>query len=176
MSETLTQVQQERFERELSRCRTPAQRQVFTRLVQEGKQAYVAKRTGKRVVAAFKKYVTTMDPQAIDQGLYDWSIYDGPGDIAHYNLHGFRSVYPHPALYMELLLFPWLRRNPEWRSPSVYVYADGMTTLEITDQIEKIANEWKVRVYTNFKERKRRAEIAEAEELAAKHGMKVVPQ
>jgi hypothetical protein len=114
-----------------------------------------------------------MDPEAIDKGLYEWSIHDGPGDIAHYNLYGFRSVYSHPALYLELLLFPWLRRDPEWRSPSIYVYTDGMTTLDITDEIERLANQHKAKVIEHFSERKRASELAEAQELASRWGYKL---
>lgn len=172
MSVTET-LREERNQRELAKCKTPKQQAAFRLEAAGGRTPYVATRTGKNVVRAFKKYVTTMDPQAIDKGLYEWSIYDGPGDIAHYNLHGFRSVYSHPALYLELLLFPWLRRERQYRSPSVYVYTDGMTTLDITDEIEKLANQWKARVLANFSERKRASELAEAEELASRWGFKL---
>jgi hypothetical protein len=170
----IEEARQQRFERELRRCKTDKQREVFIRLHENGETPWVATRTGKRVVAAFKKYVTSADPQAIDKGLYHWSIYDGPGEIAHFDINGFRSVYYHPALYLELLLLPWLKGNP--RIPNVYVYVDGMTSVEIKDQIKELAVQWRHRVNELFAQKRRREELAEAEAIAAKYDMKLVPK
>jgi hypothetical protein len=177
MSAVIEQARQERFERELRSCKTPKQRETFTRIHEEGGSAYVGRRAGKTVVQQFKKYSTTMDPKAIDVALYEWSIHDGPGDIAHFNLHGFRSVYPHPAIYYELLLLPWLQeqKRSRWYLPSIYVYTDGMTSHDVRDEIMKLAVQWRARVLETFSQEKKREELSQAEELAAKYGMRLVP-
>jgi hypothetical protein len=150
---------------------------VFTQRHDDGEVSYVADRAGKTVVQQFRKYSSTMDPTAIDVALYEWSIYDGPGDIAHFNLHGFRNVYYHPALYYELLLMPWLQQQKRnrWYLSSVYVYRDGMTSHDVRDEIMRVAVEWQKRVLAKFGEKVKREELAQAEDLAAKYGMKLVP-
>lgn len=177
MSGVIESARLERNERELAKCKTQKQTSAFRLAAAGGETPYVAKRAGKTVVQQFKKYSTTMDPKAIESALYDWSIQDGPGDIAHFNLAGFRSVYWHPALYYELLLMPWLHRQKQnqWYLPAVYVYTDGLTSHDVRDQIMRIGAEWRHRVNDYFAQTKKREELAEAEALARKHGMKLVP-
>lgn len=172
MSLVIETARQERFEREVRRCKNETQRRVFTRLHENGASPWVAQRTGKRVVAAFKKYVTTMDPGQIDEGLYTWSMHDGPGSIAHFDIAGFRSVYWHPALYFELLLFPWLDRDPTIHN--IYVYTDGLTSVDLMHEIKTIAVEWRHRVTEKFAERKRKEELDHAREIADRWGYKLV--
>ena len=177
MSGVIEEARLERNERELAKCKTTKQSAAFRLAAAGGQTPYVVKRAGKTVVQQFRKYTTTMDPKAIDVALYEWSIYDGPGDIAHFNLHGFRATYPHPALYYELLLCPWLERQKQnnWYLPSVYVYTDGLTSHDVRDQILRIAVEWRQRVNLKFGEQKKVRELGEASEIAARYGMKLVP-
>jgi len=170
----IEELREQRFQERLGKAKTPRQIEVMQKLHDDGKSVYAATRTGKGVVAEFKRYVTTCDPQKIGNGLYHWSIYDGPGDIAHFNLYGFRSVYLHPALYLELLLFPWLDRDP--RIPNPYVYTDALTSYDLRDQIKEIAVQYRARVNRQFAETKKQRELAEANELAARYGMTLVPK
>jgi len=176
---------QERREREtLERCTTEAQRERCQRLHEQGKTAYPYKWQGKTIVAEFRRYCESFDPEKIGPGLYDWSIMGSGGldDIAHYDLHGFRGTYPHPAHYIEGLLIPEISRwpiddtakdDPNWFH-SQGVYTDGMTKGEVAFRIIEIAAEQKERVYADWKTKRDAKALAQAEQLAASVGMKVV--
>ena len=169
----------------LDRCTTPAQRERCDQLHAQGKTAYPYARQGKSVIAEFRRYCETFDPEKIGKGLYDWSIMGSGGldDIAHYDLHGFRATYPHPAYYIEGLLIPEIRRwwpvtdtevdDPNWFH-SQGVYTDGMTKGEVAFRIIEIATEQKERVYADWKAKRDATALGQAQALAESVGMKVV--
>lgn len=175
---------QERREREtLERCKTDEQRATCERLHAADKTAYPERRQGKTVVAEFRRYCETRDAAKIGEGLYHFSIMGAGGlnDIAHFNLGGFRREYPHPALYLERLLFPELDRS--WHSDpredpegfhSYYVYTDGMTSGEVCLAIVRIAENLRAELAQDFNERVNTAKRAQARELAESLGMKLV--
>ena len=169
----------------LARCRTAAQSAKCLELHDRGKTAWPNPRQGKTVVAEFRRYCEALDSSKIGKGLYDWSIMGSGGlnDIAHYDLHGFRGTYPHPAHYIEGLLIPEVSRwpvddtetdDPDWFH-SQGVYTDGMTKGEVAFRIIEIALEQKERVYLDWKTKNDASKLAEAQRLAESLGMKVVP-
>ena len=176
---------QERREREtLERCTTQAQRETCQRLHSQGKTAYPESRQGKTVIAEFRRYCETFDPEKIGQGLYRFSTGGAGGldEIAHYNLHGFRHVFRHPIFYIDELLVPRVARWPEARRVdpngyhSYYVYTDGMTAGEVAFAIIDLAAEHRDRVLADYTRKRDAAALAEAERLAESVGMQVVPR
>src|SRR3990172_1567769 len=104
----MTESPQERRIREiLERCTTDAQRATCERLHAEEKTAYPERRQGRSVIAEFRRYCETFDPEKIGQGLYRFSTGGAGGlnEIAHFDIHGFRHVYSHPCRYIEDLLY-----------------------------------------------------------------------
>lgn len=133
---------------QLEKCKTDAQLLEANRLIGLGKAVYVMSRQGKGVVAEFRRYVEKRDPEQIGDGLYHLMIQGAGGfnDIAHFNLHGFRSVYPHPAMMIEQLILPEIRRWPDRfedadHGHSFYVYTDGMNAGQVAIAIVKIATD-----------------------------------
>lgn len=183
---TTTESPRERRVREtLKRCKTDAQRETCERLHAADKMAYPERRQGRTVVAEFRRYCETRDAEKIGEGLYHFSICGAGGlnDIAHFDLRGFRAEYPHPALYLERLLFPELERS--WRADpredpegyhSYYVYTDGMTAGEVCLAVVRIAEQMREELLRDWQERMNAAKLAAARELAAELGMKVVPE
>lgn len=173
--------QERRIRETLERCTTDAQRATCERLHAADKTAYPQKRQGKTVVAEFRRYCETRDPEKIGQGLYHFSIMGAGGlnDIAHYDLHGFRHKYPHPAIYLERLLFPEVdrgydvREEPNW-CHSQDVYTDGMTNGEVCLAVVRIAEQVRQKLSDDLAEKVSAARLAKAQELAASIGMKVV--
>jgi hypothetical protein len=166
----------ERRQREaLERCTTDAQRATVTRLHAEEKVAYPEKRQGKGVVAAFRRYCETCDPEKIDAGLYHFSTGGAGGlnEIAHYDIHGFRHVYHHPAIYLERLLAPELDRWPR-QDFAYYVYTDGMTAGEVCDEIADLAVTHRGQVLAHYKAAVDADSLAAATRLAESLGMKLV--
>jgi hypothetical protein len=174
---------EQRQQEQLARATTDVQREKMRELFALNKDVYPESRQGKSVIAAFARYCKTFDSEKIDQGLYHFSIMGAGGldDIAHYNIHGFRGVYPHPANYIEGLLIPSVERWPEARriDPNDYhsldVYTDGMTAGEVAHAIIDIAAEQKARVYADWKQKHDTAALETATRLAADLGMKLVP-
>jgi hypothetical protein len=165
----------ERRQREaLERCTTDAQQATVTRLHAEEKVAYPEKRQGKGVVAAFRRYCETRDPEKIDAGLYHFSTQGAGGlnEIAHFDIHGFRHVYAHPAIYLQELLFPEMER---YRGDhSFYVYTDGMTAGEVADAILELAHEHHAALLEDARSKIKAKRLAQATELAESLGMKLV--
>jgi hypothetical protein len=167
----------------LERAKTLRQKETMERLFEEGKDAYPESRQGKTVVEEFRRYVDTRDPEKIGNGLYHFSTMGAGGlnDIAHFNIHGFRSVYPHPAVYIERLLICEIERwSPERLAEdpnayhSLYVYTDGMTSGEVAARIIEIAYTNRREVLADWKERRYAEDLAEATRLAARIGMRLV--
>lgn len=177
---------QERRKREaLERCKTDEQRATCERLHAADKTAYPERRQGNTVVAEFRRYCETRNPEKIGEGLYHFSIMGAGGlnDIAHYDIHGFRRQYPHPALYLERLLFPEIDRS--WHSDpredpegfhSYFVYTDGMTSGEVCLAIVRIAESLRAELAQDCDARVATAKIEQARELAESLGMKLVPK
>lgn len=167
----------------LERAKTPEQRATMQRLHEEGKTAWPESRQGKSVVAEFRRYVEQRDPEKIGKGLYHWSTMGSGGlnEIAHYDIYGFRSVYPHPALYIERLLIPEIERwGPERLEDdpnayhSLYVYTDGMTAGEVAAEIIEIAAANRSSVLADWKQKHDAAALAEATRLADSLGLQLV--
>lgn len=174
---------QERREREtLERCKTDAQRTTVLRLQALGKTAYPERRQGRTVIAEFRRYCETRDAAKIGEGLYAFSIYGAGGlnDIAHFDLHGFRHEYPHPALYIERLLLPETsrgfydpREDPDGYH-SFYVYTDGMTAGEVCREILAIADERRTALIEDLNGQVTAAKRAQLEALADELGVELV--
>ena len=170
-------------EQRMTRCKTDVQRERMLELHAQRKDVYEEVRQGKSVISAFRRYCETFDAEKIDSGLYHFSTMGSGGlnDIAHFGLHGFRGVYPHPAIYIAELLIPEIARWPESRRidpndyHSLYVYTDGMTAGEVAHAIIALATEHKERVYADWKQKRDSAALKEAESLAASVGMKLIP-
>ena len=175
----------ERRKREtIERCTTPVQRATCERLHAEGKTAYPERRQGKTVVAEFRRYCETRDPEKIGPGLYHFSIMGAGGldDIAHYDIHGFRHEYPHPAVYIERLLMPetnrWYfdpREEPNGFH-SQHVYTDGMTAGEVCRDILAIADAQREQIARSGLAKIQEEKLAKAERLAEDLGMRLVPR
>jgi hypothetical protein len=168
----------------LERATTDAQRARMRELFAAGKDAYAEARQGKSVVAAFRRYCETCDPEKIDAGLYHFSTGGAGGlnEIAHFNLHGFRGVYPHPAIYLHRLLLPQADRHG-WLEDGVdpndyhalYVYTDGMTAGDVMLAILKIAAEHDERIVQDYSAKQDAERLAAATALAESIGMRLVP-
>lgn len=165
---------------QLEKCKTDAQRKEADRLIGLGKTVYVGKGQGKSVVAQFRRYVEKRDPEQIGDALYYLMIQGSGGfnDIAHFNLYGFRDVYPHPTLMLEQLIFPEVKRWPDHFSDpdsyhSFYVYTDGVHAGQVARQIVDIAAANRRELARDFMAIHQAAEKAELERLAAKLGATV---
>lgn len=174
--------QERRIRETLERCNTEEQICTVKRLHAVGKTVYPENRRGEGVVAEFRSYLTTRDPEKIRQGLYRFSMGGAGGlnEIAHFNLDGFRSVYHHPTVYLERLLYPCVERmhHDPHKEPdgfhSQYVYTDGLTAGEVLRRILNLADEHREVVTADYADKERAAVLAEAQRLAAVVGMKVV--
>jgi hypothetical protein len=175
----------QRQERQLSHATTEPQRARMRELFALDKDAWAEKRQGKSVIAEFRRYVETCDPEKIGQGLYAFSTSSPLNDIAHFNLHGFRHVWDHPALYIQELLIPATAscRAENWpesfhADPEDYywlhVYTDGLTSGDIVCAIVAIAAEHRDRVLADWQTKHDAAALAEATRLAESLGMKLV--
>lgn len=167
----------------LARCTTDAQRAMVEQLHERNVDAWPEKRLGKSVIASFRRYLETCDASKIDNGLYEFSMHGGGGlnSIAHFSIDGFRSVYPHPAMFIEDLLIPQVSRWPESLRidplgyHSLHVYTDGLTSGHVAHAIIDLAAGAKERVYADWKRKHDAAALAEAERLADSLGMRLVP-
>jgi hypothetical protein len=180
---------EERLREKLARATTEEQRAKMLVLANRGKDVYPEARQGKGVVAEFRRYCETRDPEKIGKGLYHFSTMGAGGlnDIAHFNLHGFRAEYPHPVHYIQRLLVPEMQRNARYleddpRFPgdcngfhSHYVYTDGMTAAEVSMAIMELAAKYGPELKSDWYMRRNTRVLSEASELAESIGMKVVP-
>jgi len=180
----MTESPQERREREtLERCTTDAQRATCERLHAADKTAYPEKRQARTVIAEFRRYCETFDPEKIGHGLYRFSTGGAGGlnEIAHFDIYGFRHVYWHPCRYIEDLLYfeanrgHWDPREDPNGYHSFYVYTDGMTAGEVFAAILEIADDRREIVRADLLAKASAAALAKATELAESIGMKVVP-
>lgn len=167
---------QERRQREtFERCTTDAQRATVTRLHEQGVTAYAETRQGRTVVAECRRYFETCDAEKIGAGLYAFSTGGAGGfnEIAHYDLGGFRHVYHHPAVYLNLV--ERARRGHDPREfHSQYVYTDGMTAGEVAVAIFALAEAHEDAVTADYRLRRDAEALAEAQRLAESLGMKLV--
>lgn len=168
----------------LAHAKTDVQRDRMRELFADGRDAYAESRQGKTVIGEFRRYLETCDPEKIGEGLYHFSTMGAGGlnEIAHFNLHGFRSVYPHPAVYLERLLLPQAERHG-WLEDgvdpndyhSLYVYTDGLTAGDVCTAVLELAREHHDRVVADYRSARNAAALAEAERLAESVGMRLVP-
>ena len=171
----------ERIEERLAAAKPGKQRSRMEELIKDGKDVYADKIQGKSIIDSFRRYCDTRDPDAITNGLYRWSINGAGGlnDIAHYDIHGFRAEYPHPAVYLERLLYPEMNRGYGWRSPEDYhalhVYTDGLTSGDVRFAIREIADARREALLRDIADEVRRRDEAQLKELAARLGYTVEP-
>jgi hypothetical protein len=158
---------------------TAAQQATADRLVGEGVTVYAEKVQGKGVVAAMRRYLETGDSEKITTPLYRFLTLKC-GFIAHYDLHGFRHVYRDPADLIAARhdgmtgsrFDDHPRSRPVEHSQSVYT--DGLTSVEVYEQMAALVAEKREDVTARSQAQERLREVAQARALAAKHGLTVV--
>jgi hypothetical protein len=154
---------------------TEPQREVAEALVADGTYVYTEKVQGKSIVAAFRRYLESGDAEKITHPLYHF-ITMKCGYIAHFDLHGFRSVYADPAdllkgeMYADVW-YPDSRNGPIIHSASVYT--DGMTDQEVYRAMVAFAVEYREAVQARSAAERTAAEMERARELALKHGYRL---
>lgn len=161
-----------RIRETLEQTKTPAQRATVERLHAEGKTAWVEKRTGKGVIAEATRYFKTGDVEKLGVGLYNFSIYV-LGEIAHFNLEGFRHVYRDVRDYLRFLGHE-ARRVAQVSGHSEHVYTDGLTGSEVFHAILTVADAERERIFAEGAEADRSAAFAQATRLAESLGMELV--
>jgi hypothetical protein len=155
----------------MARQKTARQRVVIAELRRQGTTVYDEAQQGKSIVAAFRRYLTTGESRHISKGLYHYLTMKA-GFIAHFNVHEFRRLYADPAdLLAARHEFEPIR--PHGLNESVYVYADGMTSLELWRQLAGLIREHRDEVIARSQQTNRRRELAAAAELASRHGMRL---
>lgn len=159
----------------LDRCRTDAQRErvqaVYAGSTDVDLQAYPERVGGGSVVRACRAYLTTGDADKITHGLYDFAT-SQLGEIAHFDIGGFRHVYADAADFVELIERDATR--PEWsHGSSVHVYTDGMTGEDVRQALYALADELGPEVRKRSLATNRAGALAEAERLAAEYGFTV---
>jgi hypothetical protein len=143
----------------------------------EGK--YVINRTGKKVVADFRRLLTSGDWDKFTPGLYHALIQHG-GFIAHFSQHGFASHYT--GRMTELLDGEFYPLYDEWRwENSAHhledsVYKDGMSAGDVMRGICAVANELKDEVMAREQNQRREAHVALMEAIADEYGYEVTPK
>lgn len=107
-----------------------------------GARVYTYAYQGRSVIDAFRRYLTSDDPQKITPALRDFLMMVC-GFIAHFDLAGFRSAYPHASLLLEEL-DGWsgeMRFLLQGQRPPARVYRDGMTDTEVCEGISALVGE-----------------------------------
>lgn len=154
---------------------TLAQQQVSDELVERGIYVYAEKVTGRGIVSAWRRYLESGDAEKVTPALYQF-IQMKCGYIAHFNLHGFRSVYADPARMLEGEMYPNVWRAGGRGGPvehSASVYTDGWTDQEVYKQMVEIAESLREQVFARSIEATANAELRLARDLAAKHGYSI---
>ena len=179
MSVDMARIMEERRARHeaqsLERCRTDAQHErvvaVYAASADVDLQAYPERVGGGSVVRACRSYLTSGDAEKITRGLYDFAT-SLLGEIAHFDLDGFRHVYQDAADFVELIERDAAR--PEWSHGSnVHVYTDGMTGDEVRAALYALADELGPMVRERSLATNRVGALAEAQRLAAEYGFTV---
>ncbi len=121
-----------------TRTLTDVQAARMAELESAGITCYPLARQGRTIVDQFRRFCQTGDPAKIGEGLYHFSVQGAGGlnEIAHCNIHGFRSVYWTPERYVELLEY----ERGRGITHSAYVCTDGMTYQEVRADVYAIAD------------------------------------
>lgn len=175
---TATETPVERRQREtLAACKTDAQRERVEAAYNEGKSAWTEPLNGKSLVSSAKRWFETGEPEKFSEGLYHFSMY-ALSEIAHFDRHGFLSVYPHPALWIDGLFLPDMEKGriEQIEGHTLHVYKDGMTYGDVAEAISALVDEHRERLVLDFNMKARSSALAEATRLADALGMKLVPK
>ncbi len=158
----------------LERCKTPAQRErvqaMYAADADVDVQVYPEKVGGGSIVRACRAYLTTGDAEKITAGLYDFAT-TLLGEIAHFDIGGFRHVYRDAADFVRLIETDATRYGHN--AYSQHVYTDGMTGDEVRAGLLGLALELGPMVRDRSKGRARAEALALALALAAEHGFEV---
>jgi hypothetical protein len=150
------------------------QRQRMEELNRQDKDAYPSGFHGKRVITAFERYLTSGRSSHISTALYDYLCMHA-GYIAHYNLHTFRDLYQDPADLLNATHEVMRGLAPDAGYGPVKVYRDGMTHLEVWDRLAQLVAEHREMVFERSRRQRAEVEVAQARELAARHGLQLTP-
>ena len=140
---------------------------------------YMNDRTGKKVIADFRRLLETGDWAKLTPGLYHCLVQYG-GFIAHFDLYGFASYYS--GRMTELLDGEFYPLYDEWRwtHSSHHLeqtgYKDGMSAKEVMQGICTVANELKDDVMLREQNMRRESHIALMEAIANEYGYEVSPK
>lgn len=148
------------------------QRERIEELTRQGDSGYPSPYHGERIVAAFERYLTSGRAEHITAALYDY-LQMHAGYIAHFDLHQFRRVYQDPADLLNAS-HETGRGSFSGYGP-VKVYSDGMTHLEVWDRFAELVAEHRSMVLERSARERAAAEIAQAHEIAARHGLQLAP-
>lgn len=162
-----------RMRETLDRCKTEAQHETTEREQEAGRVVWLSDRSGKGVIAEARRYFATGDADKIGAGLYDFSM-QSLGEIAYYNLDGFRHEYHDVRDYLAMLGREAAGRA-RFMERQVYVYKDGLTSREVLDEVLRLADAERERIFSQGAENDRAEALAQATRLAESLGMKVVP-
>jgi hypothetical protein len=151
------------------------QRAFITSLEASGGLGHPGEFHGKRIIDAFERYLTTRQTRHITRALYDYLTMRA-GFIAHFNMHEFRRLYRDPADLFAGRHEPVGRFEPHPQFGPVAVYRDGMTSREVWERLAQLITEHGDTVLKRSADQRREADIAQARQLAARHGLHVVPE
>lgn len=117
----------------------------------EGRKIWAEPHQGKSIIDAFCRYLASDDPEKITAPLRHFLMMKC-GFIAHFDLGGFRASYPNAYLLLEELdadngLMRMLRRG---QRPPESVYRDGMTDVEVCEEIASLAEQQTEHARRNF--------------------------
>jgi hypothetical protein len=150
------------------------QRQRMEELNRQDKDAYASNYHGQRVVAAFERYLSSGRASHITAALYDY-LRMHAGYIAHYDLQTFRHLYQDPADLLNARHETGRGLAPDAGYGPVKVYRDGMTHLEVWDRLAQLVAEHREMVFERSRRQRAEVEVAQARELAARHGLQLTP-
>lgn len=150
------------------------QRGRIEELNRQGKDAYPGSYYGQRVVVAFERYLTSGRASHITPALYDY-LRMHAGYIAHFDLQTFRDLYQDPADLLNARHETGRGLTPDAGYGPVKVYRDGMTHLEVWDRLAQLVAEHRDMVLERSRRRHAELEVAQARELAARHGLQLTP-
>jgi hypothetical protein len=119
----------------------------------EGNRLYTYPHKGRSIIDAFRRYLESDDPAKITAPLRDFLMMVC-GFIAHFDLSGFRCSYPNAHLLLQELTFNHgvMGMLLCGHRSAMRVYADGMTDVEVCDEIASLVSRFQERAERNYAE------------------------